>query len=281
VTPLVIGLVLLAALLHASWNAMAKSGGTPEYSIASYQLLGAMVCLPFLFTVPLPLAASWPMILLSVIWHNIYYFTLAKSYRAGDLSLMYPLFRGLAPVLVALGAAVFAHEWLSPGSMLGIGLISFGLISITLLGGQFGRISPLALRWGLATSLLIAIYTVTDGLGVRAAGNSLSYILWLFVLEPIPICLTLLLIDRAAWFNYIRHKPGKIVLGGLASSAAYALVIFAMGLGSMAMVSSLRETSVIFAALIGTLLFRESFGRQRIFASVLVVCGVILIRWLA
>ncbi|MCZ6469899.1 MAG: EamA family transporter, partial [Gammaproteobacteria bacterium] len=85
----------------------------------------------------------------------------------------------------------------------------------------------------------------------------------------------------AAWFSYMRAKPGKIVLGGLASSTAYALVIFAMGLGSMAMVSSLRETSVIFAALIGTLLFRESFGRQRIFASVLVVCGVILIRWLA
>ena len=94
---------------------MAKSGGTPEYSIASYQLLGAMVCLPFLFAVPLPLVESWPMILLSVIWHNFYYFTLAKSYRAGDLSQMYPLFRGLAPVLVAIGAAVFAHEWLSPG----------------------------------------------------------------------------------------------------------------------------------------------------------------------
>jgi len=281
VTPLVIGLVLFAALLHASWNAMAKSGGTPEYSIASYQLLGAMVCLPFLFAIPLPLVESWPMILLSVIWHNFYYFTLAKSYRAGDLSQMYPLFRGLAPVLVAIGAAVFAHEWLSPGSMLGIGLISFGLISITLLGGQFGKISPLALRWGLATSVLIAAYTVTDGLGVRAAGNSLSYILWLFALEPIPICLILLLIDRDGWFGYMRNKPGKIVLGGLASSSAYGLVIFAMGLGSMAMVSSLRETSVIFAALIGTLVFRESFGRQRIFASVLVACGVILIRWLA
>ncbi|MCZ6579244.1 MAG: DMT family transporter [Gammaproteobacteria bacterium] len=280
-TPLVIGLVLLAALLHASWNAMAKSGGTPEYSIASYQLIGAMVCLPFLFVIPLPLVASWPMILLSVIWHNIYYFTLAKSYRAGDLSQMYPLFRGLAPVLVAVGATFFAGEWLSTGSMLGIGLISFGLISITLLGGQLGRISPLALGWGLATSVLIATYTVTDGLGVRAAGNSLSYILWLFALEPIPICLILLLMDRTAWFSYMRAKPGKIVLGGLASSTAYALVIFAMGLGSMAMVSSLRETSVIFAALIGTLLFRESFGRQRIFASVLVVCGVILIRLLA
>jgi len=278
---LVIGLVLLAALLHASWNAMAKSGGTPEYSIASYQLVGALVCLPFLFVVPLPLVESWPMILISVIVHNFYYYTLAKSYRAGDLSQMYPLFRGLAPVLVAIGAAVFANEWLSPGSMLGIGLISFGLISITLLGGQFGKISPLALRWGLATSMLIAAYTVTDGLGVRAAGNSLSYILWLFALEPFPICLILLFADRVGWFGYMRKKPGKIILGGVASSSAYGLVIFALGLGSMAMVSSLRETSVIFAALIGSLVFRESFGRQRVFASILVACGVILIRWLA
>ena len=278
---LVIGLVLFAALLHAGWNAMAKSGGTPEYSIASYQLVGALVCLPFLFVVPLPLVESWPMILVSVIVHNFYYYTLAKSYRAGDLSQMYPLFRGLAPVLVAIGAAVFANEWLSAGSMLGIGLISFGLISITLLGGQFGKISPLALRWGLATSVLIAAYTVTDGLGVRAAGNSLSYILWLFALEPFPICLILLYADRAGWIGYMRNKPGKIILGGLASSSAYGLVIFALGLGSMAMVSSLRETSVIFAALIGSLVFRESFGRQRVFASILVACGVILLRWLA
>jgi len=277
-TPFVVGLVLFAAVLHASWNAMAKSGGTPEYSIASYQLFGAMVCLPFLFVLPVPLVESWPMILLSVICHNIYYFTLAKSYRTGDLSQMYPLFRGLAPMMVAVGAIVFAGEWLTAGSLLGIGLISCGLISITLLGGKFGRISPLALRWGLTTSVMIAAYTVTDGIGVRAAGNSISYILWLFVFEPIPICLILLLIDRQGWFGYMRSKPGKIVLGGLASSTAYALVIFAMGLGSMAMVSSLRETSVIFAALIGSLMFHEPFGRQRIFAAVIVCVGVLLIK---
>jgi len=259
---------------------MAKSGGTPEYSIASYQLFGALVCLPFLFVVPLPLVESWPMILLSVIWHNIYYFTLAKSYRAGDLSQMYPLFRGLAPMLVTIGAIIFAGEWLSAGSMLGIGLISFGLISITLLGGKFGRISPQALRWGLATSVMIASYTVTDGLGVRAAGNSYSYILWLFVFEPFPICITLLLIDRHGWVSYMRNKPGKIIMGGLASSTAYALVIFALGLGSMAMVSSLRETSVIFAALIGTLIFREAFGRRRIIAAIVVCLGVVLIKML-
>ena len=279
-TPLLIGLVLLAALLHAGWNAMAKSGGTPEYSIASYQLVGALICVPFLFFVPIPLVESWPMILLSALLHNFYYYTLAKSYRAGDLSQMYPLFRGLAPVMVALGAAFFAGEWLSPGSMLGIGMISFGLISITLLGGQFGKISPVALRWGLATSVLIAAYTVTDGMGVRAAGNSISYILWLFALEPYPICLFLLATNRRPWFDYMAAKKIKIVIGAVASGSAYALVIFAMGLGSMAMVSSLRETSVIFAALIGTLVFREAFGRQRIIAAVLVACGIGLIRWL-
>jgi drug/metabolite transporter (DMT)-like permease len=259
---------------------MAKSGGTPEYSIASYQLVGALICIPFLFFVPIPRVESWPMLLLSAVLHNFYYYTLAKSYRAGDLSQMYPLFRGFAPVMVAIGAAIFAHEWLSPGSMLGIGLISFGLISITLLGGQLGKISPIALRWGLATSILIAAYTVTDGLGVRASGNSISYILWLFALEPYPICIFLLATNRSPWFNYMASKKGKIVIGAVASGTAYALVIFAMGLGSMAMVSSLRETSVIFAALIGTLIFREAFGRQRIIAAVLVAFGIGLIRWL-
>ncbi|MCP3687692.1 MAG: EamA family transporter, partial [Gammaproteobacteria bacterium] len=217
----------------------------------------------------------------SVVVHNLYYFTLAMSYRTGDLSQMYPLFRGLAPVLVAAGAALFAQEWLSTGSMLGIGLISFGLTSLTMFGGKLSRITPLALRWGLATSVLIAFYTVTDGLGVRAAGNSYSYILWLFLFEPLPICIFLLIYKRNAWFGYISSKPGKIIAGGLASSTAYALVIFAMGLGSMAMVSSLRETSVIFAALIGTLIFKESFGRQRIVAAILVATGIMLVQWLA
>ena len=260
---------------------MAKSGGTPEYSIASYQLVGSLICAVLVFTVPLPKPASWPMMLASVAIHNAYYFTLAKSYRSGDLSQVYPLFRGLAPVLVAIGAALFAEEWLSPGSLLGIGLISIGLTSLTLFSGRFGKISSAALRWAMATSVLIAIYTVVDGLGVRAAGNSLSYIFWLFLFESIPICTYLLVCKRKQWFDYVKKKPGKIIAGGIASSAAYGLVIYAMGLGAMAMVSSLRETSVIFAALIGTLLFKEPFGRQRIIAAVLVSIGIMLIRWLA
>ncbi len=280
-TPLVIGMVLLAAVLHASWNAMAKSGGAPQFSIASYRLVNAIWCLPLLFFVPLPLAASWPMLLASTLIHTVYYYTLSRSYRSGDLSQVYPLFRGLAPVLVVVGAALFAREYLSSGAMLGIGLVSAGLISITVAGGRFGKIPGPALRWGLATSVLIAAYTVADGIGVRAAGNPFSYILWLFVLEPIPIGLWLLARDRTGWFVYMRAKPGKITAGALAAAFAYAMVIYAMSVAPMGLVSSLRETSVIFAALIGTLMFREPFGRQRIVAAILVCLGVVLIKILS
>ena len=280
-TPFIAGLVLLAALLHAGWNAMAKSGGTPQFSIASYRFVNAIWCLPLLFFFPLPLAASWPMLLASTIIHTAYYYTLSKSYRSGDLSQVYPLFRGLAPVLVVFGAVLMANEYLSAGAMLGIGLVSAGLISITFAGGALGKIPGPALRWGLATSVLIAAYTVADGMGVRAAGNPFSYILWLFIFEPIPIGLWLLATDRVGWFGYMRAKPGKITAGALAAATAYAMVIYAMSVAPMAMVSSLRETSVIFAALIGTLMFREPFGRQRIIAAFLVCLGVVLIKVLS
>ena len=279
-TPFIAGIVLLAALLHASWNAMAKSGGEPQFSIASYRLISAICCLPLLFVFPIPLAESWPMLIASVAIHTAYYVTLAKSYRVGDLSQMYPLFRGLAPVLVVIGAAAFAGEVLSLGSMLGIGLVSLGLMSITFSGGKLGKMSPVALRWGLATSVLIAAYTIADGVGVRLAGDPFSYIIWLFLLEPVPIGIWLLATDRQGWFSYMSSKPFKVSAGALAAASAYGMVIYAMSVAPMGLVSSLRETSVIFAALIGTLLFREPFGRQRIVAAILVCFGVVLIKLL-
>jgi len=280
-TPPIVALVLLAALLHATWNAMAKSGGTPAFSIASYRLVSAVCCLPLLYLLPLPLAESWPMLIASMILHTVYYVTLSRAYHVGDLSQVYPLFRGLAPVLVVAGAAAFAGEYLGTGAMLGIGLVSAGLISISFGGGPLGKIPAPALGWGLATSVLIAAYTIADGLGVRAAGNAFAYIAWLFVLEPIPIGGWLLLRRRAGWFAYLRAKPGKIAAGALFAAAAYAMVIYAMGAAPMGLVSSLRETSVIFAALIGSLLFREPFGRQRVIAAVLVCFGVALIKILS
>ncbi len=279
-TPFIVTLVLLAALLHASWNAMAKSGGKAQFSIASYRLFSALCCLPLLFFLPLPLPESWLPLLLSVLIHSLYYLTLARSYAGGDLSQVYPIFRGLAPVLVVIGAFVFAAETLPAGAVAGIALVSVGLISIAFSGGAAGRIPLPVLGWGLLTSVFIASYTVADGIGVRNAGNVFSYIAWLFVLEPIPIGLWLWFSDRHGWLGYMRAKPGKIALGSSAAALAYGMVIYAMSVAPMALVSSLRETSVIFAALIGSLLFREPFGRQRVIAAVLVCAGVITIKLL-
>ena len=277
-TSLLVGLVLTAALLHAVWNAMAKSGGHPEYSIASYQLVGSVICIGLSTLMPIPARESWPLIFLSVIIHNRYYFLLTQAYRVGDLSQVYPLFRGLAPVLVAFGAVIFAGEWLSPGTLAGIVIISGGVISLAFRNATLGAMPRKALFWGLTTSLLIACYTVVDGLGVRIAGNPISYILWLFIFEIVPIGLVLLFTRRQAWLTYMRENPLMVIGGGVASSTAYGLVIFAMSLGAMAVVSSLRETSVIFAAIIGSVFLREPFGSARIRAATLVAGGIILMR---
>ncbi len=278
-SPTLIGLVLFAAVLHAVWNALAKSGGSPLYSIAAYHLVTAVISLCIVWWVPLPPAQAWPFIVASVLIHNAYYFTLSQAYHKGDLSLVYPLFRGMAPLLVAGGAAWVAGEYLSGKALAGVFLISAGLFSLALFGSLRVKSSLPALGWAMATAALIAGYTVADGMGVRATGNSLSYILWLFAFEALPIGLWLVATQRQAWFGFLAKNRVHVVAGGLASSAAYGLVIYAMSLGPMALVSSLRETSVIIAALIGTLLLREPFGRQRIIAAALVVLGVIFIRY--
>lgn len=274
-----VAIVLVAALLHAVWNAMAKGGGVPELSIGSYQLVGSLVCLCIAPFVPLPPPESWPYIAASVVIHTGYYFTLSAAYRAGDLSQVYPLFRGLAPVLVAISAAYFVGEWLTTGTSIGVVVISAGIISLAFMGKRFGKMSPTALAYGVATSVLIAGYTVTDGVGVRVAGSQISYIVWLFICEAVPIGIYLLVTQPHAWLTQMRDNALNNFGGGIASSTAYGLVIYAMSLGPMAIVSSLRETSVIFAALIGVVWLREPFGRARVIAATLVALGVGLIRY--
>ncbi len=284
-TPLIVTLALSAALLHAAWNAMAKSSANPLFNIAAYQLVSSLLCVALLPFTDLPTAASWPMLIASVFIHTLYYFSLARAYQSGDLSQVYPLFRGLAPVLVTIAAAIFAGEYLSIGGMIGVGVISLGIMSPSLINLAFptkehARLSRPALRWGLITSVCIALYTLVDGLGVRATTTPMSYIFWLFALESIPVVSFLYFTQRREWCAYMRDNPKQIVMGGIANTIAYGLVIFAMSLGAMAIVSSLRETSVIFATLIGTLILKEPFGRQRLLAAGIVVIGIILMRFL-
>ena len=275
--PSLIALLLGAALLHAVWNAMAKSAGSPLYSLAAYHLCGSLLALALVPLVPTPHPDSWGCILASVLLHNLYYFALGHAYRIGELSLMYPLFRGLAPVLVALGAGVVAGEWLTTGALAGVASISIGLMGLTVFGGQIGRLPGKTICWGLIIACLIAMYTVVDGLGVRLAGDYRAYIVWLFLLEAVPICGFLLATRRQAFTRFIAGNTVTILLGGVFSSLAYGLVIYAMSLNAMALVSALRETSVIFAAIIGAVLLRESFGKQRIIAAVLIAAGILVL----
>ncbi len=274
-----IALVLLAAVLHAGWNTLVKSGGSPLFSIAAYHLVSAIMSLSILWAVPWPSWETWPFIVASVLIHSLYYFTLAQAYRGGDLSLVYPLFRGMAPLLVAGGAAWWVGEWLTREALTGVLLISAGLLSLTVLGGRYARITLPTLMWSSATAVLIAAYTITDGVGVRTVDNSLSYILWLFALESVPICLWLWVKERETWMAFMNQNRLQVLTGGLTSAAAYGIVIHAMGVGPIALVSSLRETSVIFAALFGTLLLKEPFGRRRIMAAIGVAMGIGVIRY--
>ncbi len=278
-TTTVILLVLAAAVLHAGWNALAKSSSDPLFGIGSFRFVVALVALCIIPFVPLPAKASWWAIFASTVIHTAYYFTAAASLRHGDLSQVYPVYRGLSPILVAMLSAWFAKEWLSMGQWIAIITVSAGLLSLAWNPDVTGRISRSALLWGLATSVLIASYTVVDGMGVRAAGNAISYIVWLFLFEALPIGTYLFLQKRAAFTTYVRRNLWTCVIGGLASSVAYGMVIFAMSISAIALVSSLRETSVVFAAIIGSVFLGERFGRRRIVASAFVVSGIILVKW--
>ncbi len=273
----VVPLVLLAALLHASWNALVRAGGDRLSLLAGVNFTGVLVgaCLiPFL---PVPEPGAWPYLALSVAFHTGYYFYLLRAYDRGELIQVYPLARGSAPLLIVAGGYLFAGEVLSAWGLCGVVLASIGIISLSFEhGAPWRRCSAVAPA--LVTSVFIAAYSVTDGLGGRAAGSVLAYICWLSFLDGWPIALYTLHRRRHRLRLFLLGNWGYCVAGGLFSMSAYGLVIYAMSLGAMGMVSALRETSVIMAAVIGVLFLGERFTAVRGVAVVLVACGVVLMR---
>ena len=276
----IILLALCAALLHASWNATIKSvGSNPLFNITTYRAVCGLFCLPLLPFVTLPENPAWLIMAGSIAVHNVYYFALSHTYASGDFSQVYALFRGCAPLLIALAAIPVAGEWLSVSQQLGILIICLGIISLALPRNKLARPSGMALAWGFVTALCIAVYTLADGIGARTVDDPLSFIVWLFALEALPTLLYLLVFQRSAWLQHLGNHKLPMLAGGLASGAAYALVIYTMSIGSLALVSALRETSVLFAALIGAFVLKEPFGKQRIIAACIVVIGVIIIHY--
>lgn len=277
--PWVVGVLLLAAVTHALWNAALKSSNNRLFSITTIMATSGSLFLPVLFFVDLPAPESWPYMTASVVIHLGYYYALVWAYRHGDLSAAYPVARGGAPLLVALGAALFAGQILSPYETAGIFLASGGISMIAFEKGlpRGDLFKPFASAF--AVSLLIAGYTVSDGMGLRRTPEALPYIAWLFVLAGIPLLAIVLSTRPADYFSHFSVAWKTDIMGGVFSALAYALVLYVLSFSGMAHVSALRETSVLFAVIIGAIKLKEHFGLFRWTAAVLVTAGIVIMQF--
>ena len=282
--------VLGGAALHAGWNALVKSSDDKALDTALVHLLGAVVALPLLAIVGLPGPAGLPFIAASLVIHIGYYIALAGAYQHGDLGLTYPIMRGCAPLLVALASGSLIGEAPSPAAWAGVLGITTGVALVGLARPGEALLHPQrhrkALAFAFANAGIIAVYTVVDGLGVRAevaaGGNALRYVMLLFVLDGIAYPLLVWLrrgpAGQAQILAYARQRWPVAAVGGSASIGSYAIALWAMTRAPVASVAALRETSVLFAALLGTLLLKEKFGLQRATGTAVIVAGVVALR---
>lgn len=278
----VAGAVLVAAVLHATWNALAKSiddqviGFTLLLATAGVVSLLIALWLPGL---PAPARASWPYLGASVALHSVYSGLLLNGYRVGELNQVYPIARGTAPLVVAVLAVPLADERLGVVRAAGVLLVAGGLISLAHLRRAWTERRFAALAFAFGTGLAIALYSVIDGLGVRRADDVWSYITWLTAADAVPIVMYVLLTRhhrrrlRTAW----RATWRPAVVGGGISLGAYTIVLWAQTRGALTAVAALRECGVIVATVIGVVAFGESFGRRRIIAAALVATGAALL----
>ena len=271
-------LVLLAALMHATWNAIAKTATVTLLDIATMAVTAAVMCAVVLPFLPLPEPAAWPWLAASVLLHFLYFVALVGAYDWGDLSHAYPLMRGLAPMLVALCGIALFDDHLTAPMWTGVALISGGvLLPFWMRRAAFGRPGKGTL-FALANAVIIAGYTLVDGMGTRLSANPVAYCLWLFVFDAFPITALALARHGDAVWDYMRKRWRPGALGGLLTVGSYGIVLWAMTRAPIAAIAALRETSVLFAAVIGAVVLREGFGAPRIAGAVLVACGIAALR---
>lgn len=274
-TPILLA-VLGAAVLHATWNAVAHGIGDRLIGFTliglTYTVIGAVVvdCTGF------PSAQGWPFILASAGLHIVYELALMASYQLGQFSQVYPLARGTSPWVVAVLSITVLDQRLPAPELVGVLVISAGLISLVFLGGLPTRKELPALAASFGTGLMIASYTVVDGVGVHVS-DVLGYTGWLFLLQGPAVPILALVLRRRSLFRQLRRSVVTGPTGGLVSMAAYGLILWAQTQGALAPIAALRETSIIFGGLIAALFFHERLGRERTVAAVVVVVGIVLI----
>jgi drug/metabolite transporter (DMT)-like permease len=271
--------VLTAAACHAGWNALLKLKVEPIVATSLVAAASGMVAAPFAIFTDLPSPAAWPYILASVAIHVVYYFALAQAYRFGDLGQVYPIARGAAPLMTAGLATLWLGEGLGTYGWIGVTVLATGILLLAVRGGRtLGQFDARSVGFALLTSLTITAYTLVDGIGARVSGSALQYSVWLFLLSGAVMAVygfarlgRRLIVDFAT--NW------QLALAGAAlSTAAYSIAIWAMTVAPIALVAALRETSVLFAALLGMVLLREPVLPARIAAACLVLAGMVLVR---
>jgi drug/metabolite transporter (DMT)-like permease len=274
--------VLGAALLHATWNAMIKAGRDPLLDTALVALAGTLVALPLTLFIEPPERSSWPYIAATVVVHIGYYVALAAAYRFGDLSLGYPIMRGVAPLLVAVGGGAWFGEALSANGWTGVLLICGGVLSLAFAGRRKadapGKSAGAAMLWALAGAVVVALYTVIDATGVRLSGGTERYVIWLFVFIGLPFGLGVLVMKRGAFLRHAAQYWWRGVAGAVLSGLSYGIALWAMTRAPVAIIAALRETSVIFAALIGAWLLKEGHLKERLGGAAAVLAGLIALK---
>lgn len=266
-------LVLSSAFLHATWNALVKAAPDRALTLAAVALMHATAGLVLILVSPPPAMASWPSIAASTLIHYAYYALLFQAYRLGDLSQVYPISRGMAPALVAFGAFVMVGESLSVMGWIGLAAVSAGICLLALQRGA-AHADRRAVGVAVLLGLSIGAYSVADGIGVRLAESPGGYIGWLFLLES-PVFFAIFW-DRRRNGGSIDPKAfGLGLLGGLFSVIAYGVVLYAKTIAPLGAVSAVRESSVIIAAMIGLVFFRERPVFGRLLSAVIVAAGVV------
>ncbi|MHA4967563.1 DMT family transporter [Pseudomonas extremorientalis] len=267
-------LILFAALLHASWNALLRVGADRLWSMTMMCVAVAIASSVIALFLAPPAPASWPYAVLSGVLHVGYNLFLVRSYKVGDLGQTYPIARGSSPILITLCALVFAGETVSTNALIGIVLVSGGIISLAF---RQRRLAVPSLPYALGTGFFIAAYSVTDGIGARLSGAPMAYTVWMCALWG--VLMPLVYIGLRDTRSLFAPRPGVItaLIGGLVSLLAYGIVIYAMSHAPMGAVSALRETSVLFAALIGYLFLGESLTVRKVLACVVIATGTMLI----
>ncbi len=265
-------IVLFAALLHASWNAIVKRGTDTLLTTILVTGSAAVIAAIGLLFLPAPAAQSWPWLAASTLLQVGYYVLVARTYQLTDMSASYPLMRGCAPILVALVSTLFLGERLVWIAWAGIALICLGILCMT-------RGLPRQHAWlPLLNAGVIATYTLVDAWGARLSGAAVSYTLWLFLLSGLPLPLWALCTRAGALRDYARRNWGYGIVGGFGTLISYGLALWAMTVAPVAMISALRETSILFGILISAWILHERVTRQRWIAAGLIVLGAVVLR---